>query len=296
MHCNKLLSQTFITAFFSFQKRLYKHKVKGYKFFIWEGRLRMKISTIGQKLVNQVKPVVNTAAKAVKKNPLLFGAGALGLYLGYKLVDTFTKSDTNTGIIPEKNEERCFVRPENPGLIPEKKEERCFVRPENPGLIPEKKEERRFVRPENPGIIPEKKEERCFVRPKKPGIIPSFDEKQRKPYGIITIQDLIDAYIEKQKKPVTIQDLIDAYIEKQKNNKGKKIKDILVYKPNPINPADNPYVDKDKYDNFMKKLEEIRKEHNFADLDKHRIPENLTPEERIEYFREHGGPGLIYNC
>lgn len=178
----------------------------------------MKISTIAQKVVNQVKPAVKTAVKAVKKNPLLFGAGALGLYLGYKVVDSFKKSNTDTGVIPPKESEK-------------------------------------------------------EVKPK------------IEPKGIIS-----------DKKPVTIKDLIDQYMKNRNKTKVERLKDFMViFIPRPINPTKNPYVDQDKYNDFIKQLIEIENQNKKYNFDDCKIPENLTREERIAYIEEHGGPGLNYN-
>lgn len=170
----------------------------------------MKVKGIASNLVNQLKPVVKTAAKVVKKNPLLFGAGALGLYVGYKVADSFKKQESNV----------------------------------------------------------EDKE------------LPKIEPK-----GIIST-----------KKPVTVQDLIDQYIKNRNKTKLERLKDFLVILiPRPIYPAQNQSVDQDKYRDFIKEILEIQQKNrnHILELESHKIPENLTREERIALIRENGGPGLI---
>ncbi len=181
---------------------------------------------------------INKVAQVTKKSrtPLILSAG-LGLYLGYKIADLFTKPETNTGIIPENKKDVNDYR---------------------------------------------------------------FDAKPR---GIIhqdplTIKDLIDKHNKKYPAHpgiVTINDLIEQLIKNKDKTKLDKLKDFLViFVPRPINPAQNPYVNQDKYSDFVKEIAQNQeKNYNF---DAHKIPTNLTAEERMEYLREHGGPGLNYDC
>ena len=124
-----------------------------------------------------------------------------------------------------------------------------------------------FTNKSNSGIIPEK-EPRCNVKPR----------------GIIT-----------DKKPLTIKDLIDEYIKNQNKTKLDRLKDfIVIILPRPNNPAQNPFINHGKYEDFVKQLAEIQQ--NGKNYDLKRIPENLTEKERMDYIQEHGGPGLKYEC
>lgn len=170
----------------------------------------MNVKGIAINLVNQLRPVVKTAAKVVKKNPLLFGAGALGLYVGYKVADSFKKQESNV----EDTE------------------------------------------------------------------LPKIEPK-----GIIST-----------KKPVTVLDLIEQYIKNKNKTKLERLRDFwVIFVPHPINPAQNPSVNQDKYRDFIKEILEIQQKNrnHILELESHKIPENLTKEERIALITENGGPGLI---
>lgn len=194
----------------------------------------------GLKGIKEAPNFINKVAQVTKKSrtPLILGAG-VGLYLGYKIADYFSKSETNTGVIPESkkdiNDYKCDAKPR--------------------------------------GII------------------------NKRP---VTIKDLIDKYNKDKKYPahpgiITINDLIDQLNKNRDKTKLDRLKDFLViFVPRPINPAQNPLVNKDKYSDFVKEMAKI--EGKNYDFDAHRIPTNLTSEERMEYLQEHGGPGLNYDC
>ena len=194
----------------------------------------------GLKGIKNAPNFVNKVAFVAKKSrtPLILGAG-VGLYLGYKIADLFTKSEVNTGIIPESkkdiNDYKCDAKPR--------------------------------------GIINQQS---------------------------LTIKDLIDKYNKDKKYPahpgiITINDLIDQLNNNRDKTKLDRLKDFLVILvPKPINPVQNPFVNQDKYSDFIKEMAKI--EGKNYDFDAHRIPANLTAEERMEYLQEHGGPGLNYDC